>query len=433
MNLRDFRKVGHFPSLLCAFLYFDVSFMIWVLIGPLANRILGQFYPPETGEAFDSWVVRVAPAKGFLLAIPLLGGAVLRLVLGVMTDRWGARRTGIIGMLLTAVPLLLGWLWAESYRDMLLVGALLGVAGASFAAALPLASRWYPPRYQGLALGIAGAGNSGTAVATLCAPLLAARLGDWHAVFGLALIPLALTLVVFLVFAKDSPRQPVPRPLRAYLEVLLHRDTWYFCAFYSVTFGGFVGLATFLNSFFKNQYFPDDPKTGELHAAVFTTLCVFSGSFLRPVGGYLADRFGGVRMLLMLYTGVGAAMLGMALLPGPAVALGLLFLGMGLLGMGNGSVFQLTPQRFPREIGVVTGVVGAAGGAGGFFLPNLLDGSKGLTGTYSAGFLGFAVTSAACVALLTALRKRWESTFLRELSPAPAGEAFTGVVGEPAG
>src|SRR5262249_49330154 len=249
MNLREFRRAGHLPSLVCAFLYFDVSFMIWVLIGPLANRVVGQLYPRGAGEAAADDVPRTNPVKGLLVAVPLLGGALLRLVLGVMTDRWGAKRTGIVGMLVTALPLLLAWLWAESYRDMLLVGGLLGVAGASFAAALPLASRWYPPRYQGLAMGIAGAGNSGTAIATLFAPVLAVALGGWPGVFGLALIPLALTFVVFATFAKDSPEQPAPKPLWAYVTVFRHADAWWFCLLYSVTFGGFVGLASFLNVF----------------------------------------------------------------------------------------------------------------------------------------------------------------------------------------
>src|SRR5262245_19938686 len=130
MNLRDFRRAGHVPSLICAFLYFDVSFMIWVLLGPLANRVVGQLVPPAPGEADADYLTRVAPYKGLLVAVPILGGAVLRLVPGVMTDRWGAKRTGVIGMLLTAVPLLLGWLWVSSYEQALLVGALLGVAGA---------------------------------------------------------------------------------------------------------------------------------------------------------------------------------------------------------------------------------------------------------------------------------------------------------------
>jgi NNP family nitrate/nitrite transporter-like MFS transporter len=370
-----------------------------------------------------------------MVAVPILGGAFLRLPLGVLTDRWGARRTGILGMVLTAVPLLLGWLWLESYRDALLVGAMLGVAGASFAVALPLASRWYPPQYQGLAMGIAGAGNSGTALATLFAPMLALALGDWHMVFGLALIPLTLTLMLYVFLAKDAPSQPAPKPLWAYVSVFRHADTWWFCLLYSVTFGGFVGLASFLNTFFNDQYFPGDRKMGEQYAGVFTTLCVIAGSFLRPVGGYLADRLGGIPMLIALFLGVCVTMVGMAFLPTLLVAVVLLFLGMGCLGMGNGSVFQLVPQRFGKEIGVVTGIVGAAGGVGGFFLPTLLGGLKGRTGSYGPGFAVFAAVALACVGIMLAVRLRWESTFLAELSaPAPAasepGEPV--VVGTPA-
>src|SRR5438045_2081485 len=243
MKLADFRRAGHWPSLLCAFLYFDVSFMIWVLLGPLAPGIAAELWPQPAGVGLDEHLRQTAAWKGILVSIPLLGGSILRLVLGLMTDRIGARRTGLIGMALTAVPLLLGWLWADSVAELVLVGLLLGVAGASFAAALPLASRWYPPRYQGLALGIAGAGNSGTALATLFAPMLAASLG-WRAVFGLALVPLALTFATFLLIAKDSPSQPAPKPLAAYAALLGQKDTWWFCLFYSVTFGGFVGLAS---------------------------------------------------------------------------------------------------------------------------------------------------------------------------------------------
>src|SRR5438876_405211 len=248
MNVRDFLKAGHTPSLFCAFLYFDISFMVWVLLGALANSIVPDFGLTET-------------QRGMMLALPLLGGAILRLVLGPMTDHIGARKTGLIGLGLTILPLLLGWLWADSYEKILVVGVMLGVAGASFAVALPLASRWYPPQYQGLAMGIAGAGNSGTALATLFAPMLARGLG-WHAVFGLAMIPVLLTLAIFVLFAKDSPKQPAPKSLKDYGAVLKHADTWWFCMFYSVTFGGFVGLAVFLNSFFFVQYGLDRVQAG---------------------------------------------------------------------------------------------------------------------------------------------------------------------------
>ena len=255
MNLREFRKVGHWPTLLCAFLYFDISFMIWVLVGALANAIVADF-------PLSSW------EKGLLVGTPILGGAVLRLVLGLMADRIGARRTALIGMVLTIVPLVLGWLWADSFGEILIVGLLLGVAGASFAVALPLASRWYKPEQQGLALGIAGAGNSGTSLAMFFGPWLALQFG-WHAVFGLSLIPLGIVLCLFALFAKDSPNQPPPRPIADYAAVLRLRDTWYLCLFYGVTFGGFVGLASFLSIFFHDHYGLSPVQAGGL-----VSLCV---------------------------------------------------------------------------------------------------------------------------------------------------------------
>jgi MFS transporter, NNP family, nitrate/nitrite transporter len=395
MNLREFRKVGHWPSLLCAFLYFDISFMVWVLIGALSNVIAAQF---ELSDA----------QKGFLVAVPILGGAILRLVLGWLTDRFGARKTGLLGLVLTLVPLVLGWLWADSYLQLLFVGLLLGVAGASFAAALPLASRWYPPQHQGLAMGIAGAGNSGTALATFFGPMLAVSFG-WQGVFGLALIPVALTLLICTLFAKDSAQQPAPKALGDYFAVLKHADAWWFNLFYSVTFGGFVGLASYLSVFFHDHYGLERVRAGQ-----FVTLCVIAGSFLRPVGGYLSDKLGGIRLLLMLYCGIGVAMLGVATLPPLALGTLLLFLGMGMLGMGNGAVFQLVPQRFAKEIGVVTGIVGAAGGVGGFLLPTLMGGLKQVTGSFGYGFLVFAFLAFGCMAALAYVATQWQGRFVSQ-------------------
>jgi NNP family nitrate/nitrite transporter-like MFS transporter len=400
MRLRDFARAGHWPTLLSAFLYFDTSFMVWVLIGALAPYIKEQ-YQLSNSE------------NGFMVAVPLLGGSFLRLVLGVLTDSIGARKTGLIGLTLTLVPLLLGWLWADSMPAILLVGLMLGVAGASFAAALPLASRWYPPQYQGLAMGIAGAGNSGTALATLFGPMLAKSLG-WHAVFGLALIPITLTLVFFLLVARDAPGKAAAKRLTEYAAVLKMADTWWFCLLYSVTFGGFVGLASFLNTFFREQYSLPKEDVG-----YFTTACVVSGSFLRPVGGYLADRFGGIRMLTLLYVVAAAMMAGVALLPPLAVCTVLMFFGMGMLGMGNGSVFQLLPQRFSTEIGVLTGIVGAAGGIGGFLLPNLLGRVKDASGSFTGGFLVFALITLAAAGLLYWVSREWERTFVGRGGRAP--------------
>ena len=389
MKVRDFLKAGHPPTLLCAFLYFDTSFMVWVLIGALASAIAPEF-DLSHGE------------RGLMVALPLLGGAILRVVLGLLSDRIGARRTGILGLVLTLVPLLLGWLWVDDFAKIIVVGLLLGVAGASFAVALPLASRWYPPQYQGLAMGLAGAGNSGTALATFFAPRLIPLVG-WHGVFGLALIPIVLTLIVFVLFAKDSPQQPPPISLRSYGTLLRQRDTWWFCVFYSVTFGGFVGLASFLNSYFTIQF----PDISAAEAGTYATLCVIAGSFLRPVGGYLADRFGGIRMLTALFAGVGVLSLAQAFPAPMLLSIILLFGVMGLLGMGNGAVFQLVPLRFPREIGVITGIVGAAGGIGGFLLPTILGGLMQWTNTFAGGFILFAVAGFLSALALNIISKTW--------------------------
>ncbi len=395
MNIRDFRQAGHWPTLLCAFLYFDISFMIWVLLGALANAIIAD-YPMSPIQ------------KSLMVAVPILGGAVLRLVLGLLADRIGARRTAMVGMTLTTIPLLLGWLWVSSYSQILLVGLLLGVAGASFAVALPLASRWYPPRYQGLALGIAGAGNSGTALATLFGPPLALWMG-WHAVMGLALVPLLAVLTLFLFCAKDSPNQPAPKPLSDYLAILHLGDTWQLCLFYTVTFGGFVGLASFLNIYFHHHY-----GLSTIQAGMMATICVIAGSFLRPVGGYLADRLGGITLLTFLYVLIGIFLLDLATSP-PLIWGTIAFVTlMGLFGLGNGAVFQLVPQRFPREIGVVTGVVGSAGGIGGFLLPTLLGASDQLTGSYSGGFIAFSLVAFSCVAGLIRINRAWAGIYISE-------------------
>ena len=174
--------------------------------------------------------------------------------------------------------------------------------------------------------------------------------------------------------------------------------------------------------FFKDQYFLLDARSGEIYAGYITTLCVISGSFLRPVGGYLADRFGALRMLMLLYGAAGVALLALAALPALPVAIVLLFALMGMLGMGNGSVFQLVPQRFPREIGVLTGLVGAAGGIGGFLLPNVLGRLKQETASFAPGFAAFALMAGLCVLILLRLRTRWESEFLNATPSVAAAE-----------
>ncbi|MCP1308014.1 nitrate/nitrite transporter [Paenibacillus tyrfis] len=396
MERKSFWQSGHKGSLFSAFLYFDMSFMVWVLLGPLAVIIAGEF---ELNAA----------EKANLVALPTLGGSVLRLVLGYLTDKIGPKLTGQIGLGITLVPLWWGWQFAATLGEMYAIALLLGIAGASFAAALPLASRWYPPQYQGLAMGIAGAGNSGTIFATLFANRIAQYYGDWHVVFGIAMIPIALTLIVFSILAKDSPNQPAPKKLADYGKVLKQRDSWLFCLLYGVTFGGFVGLSTYLTIFFNTQY-----GLSPVKAADFTTLCVIGGSFFRPVGGWLADKIGGIRMLMGLYGVVALLMAGISTLPPLAVTTALLFTAMMCLGMGNGSVFQLVPQRFREEIGIVTGIVGAAGGLGGFFLPKILGNLKLATGSFTSGFLILSVIGLSCVVVVAVVQGQWKRTWIGE-------------------
>ncbi len=392
MRLKDFTKSGHPPTLFSAFMYFDISFMIWVLLGAL-----GVFIAQEFGLT--------ATEKGLMVAIPILSGALLRIPVGMLVDHLGPKKTGMLGMGITTLPLFWGWSAASTMPEIYLMGLLLGVAGASFAVALPLAGRWYPPRYQGLAMGIAGAGNSGTVLAALLAPRLAEAVG-WHGVMGLALIPLIATFLVYAILAKDSPDQPRPKPLRRYWLVLRESDTYWFSFFYSVTFGGFVGLASFLVIFFHDQY-----GLSKVMAGNFAALCVFAGSFFRPFGGLLADKIGGVRALTLLYAVVAASMVGVSALPPLWTVTVFLFVGMTALGMGNGSVFQLVPQRFRKEIGVMTGLVGAAGGIGGFFLPAYLGYFKDSTGTYATGFLLFASLAALALVSLRIVQRRWRTTW----------------------
>ena len=273
---KGFWKAGHAPTLFAAFFYFDISFMVWVMLGPLAVQIAKD--------------LALGPAqKGLMVATPVLAGAILRPVLGVLVDHFKPRLAGLIGQLIVIASLLWAWLGGiSSYQQVLLLGLGLGFAGASFAVALPLASRWYPPEHQGTALGIAGAGNSGTVFAALLAPSLAVAFG-WANVFGLALIPVGAAFAVYLLLAKDAPNCPPAKSLADYLNVLRDRDAWWFMFFYFVTFGGFVGLASSLTIYFNDQY-----GMSPVHAGYFTAACVFAGSMVRPIGGSLADRIGGI-------------------------------------------------------------------------------------------------------------------------------------------
>jgi NNP family nitrate/nitrite transporter-like MFS transporter len=398
----SFWETGHTPTLYAAFLYFDLSFMVWVMLGPLGVQIAR-----DLGLS--------AAQKGLMVATPVLAGALLRIVAGILVDHLKPKKAGLIGQ----VIVLAGLGWAQlsgitSYQQILVLGVFLGMAGASFAVALPLASRWYPPEHQGTALGIAGAGNSGTVLAALFAPTLAQSFG-WNNVFGLAMIPLVITLLIYSWLAKDSPDCPAPKPLTAYLEVLRDKDAWWFMFFYSVTFGGFVGLASSLTIYFNDQY-----GLSPVIAGYFTAACVFAGSMVRPLGGMVADRVGGIKSLSLMYLVAAGFILLVSFGPQSKwFALAGFVVAMLALGMGNGAVFQLVPQRFRKEIGVMTGMVGMAGGVGGFYLASSLGYSKQLSGGYQIGLMVFAALALVALIGLTSVKARWRTTWgAAHLTPA---------------
>lgn len=384
-------------TLFAAFFHFDISFMVWVILGPLALFI---------AKDLDLSIAQ----KAFLVSIPPLGGAFFRIILGYLSDQYGSKRVGVGSMAITLVPLAIGWLFGYSYPAMLAVGFLLGIAGASFAVSLPLASRWFPPHRQGLAMGIAGMGNSGTVLSTLFSPIIASKIG-WHATMGVAMLPVLLALVVFALMAHDSPTHPPPKKLADYTRLLAQADTWWFCFFYSITFGGFLAFVSYLAIFFNTAYGVDKVKVG-----VLVAIASLVGSVLRPVGGLVSDRVGGVAVLRVIFVVFAVFAFGIALAPPLAIGQILVFAAVGTLGIGNGAVFQIVPQRFGKEIGIVTGIVGAAGGLGGFYLPNLLGLLRAASGTFASGFITFGLLALLGAVFITIRGRVWSTTFLRRSS-----------------
>ncbi len=393
MKLSQLKKSGHWPTLLTAFLYFDVSFMVWTLLGPLGVQI---------GEALKLSTEQ----KGLMVAVPILAGAILRIVLGVTVDRIGAKNTGIIAQLIVIGGLAYAWFAGlHGYAAVLLMGGILGFGGASFAVALPQAGRWYPPNMQGMVMGLAGAGNIGTVLDALFAPRLAAAYG-WQNVFGLAMIPAVLVLAVYTIFSREAKVDVRKKKFSDYITLLKDKDAHWFCFYYTISFGGFVGLASSYVLYFKSEF-----GLPPVHAGDLAALCTAAGALLRPVGGATADRIGGIKALYYFYTAAGMALIVAAFGHNIYLNVAVLAIASAALGMGNGAVFQLLPQRFGKDIGVMTGLVGAGGGIGGFYLASSLGYSKGLTGSYLTGFLIFAGLCFLAMIGLGLVKTRWRTTW----------------------
>ena len=393
MKLSDLKSSGHWPTLLTAFLYFDFSFMAWTVLGPLGAQI-GESLHLDAGQ------------KGLMVALPILSGAVLRLVLGLLVDHIGAKKTGIIAQLIVMLGLATAWLVGlHSFAMALVMGLVLGFAGASFAVALPQAGRWYPPRLQGVVLGLAGAGNVGVVLDSLIAPRLANAYG-FQSVFGFALIPAVIVFVLYIVFSKEAPGAVKAKKLSDYVKLLKEKDSHWFCFYYTVSFGGFVGLASYYVLYFKSEFGLTAVEAGDKAA-----LCTLAGALARPVGGAIADRIGGIRSLSIFYTVAAVCLVTASFIHHLNGNLALFLVISGALGMANGSVFQLLPQRFAKDIGVMTGLVGCGGGVGGFYLATSLGYAKSVTGSCSAGFLAFAALCVLALVGLSFVKSRWRTTW----------------------
>lgn len=386
-------RSGHWPSLAAAWLHFEVSFMAWLLVGALGVFIADEFHLTAT-------------QKGVLVAMPMLGGALLRIVAGLCSDRFGPKPAGLALLAGEALVLLWGWLGISTYGELLAMGLCLGVAGASFAVSLPLAGRAYPPAHHGLAMGVAASANSGIVLAAFFAPRVGQLVG-WRGVFGWMVVPVIATLVVYGILVRRDIGSTTRRWASGWdhMATLLRQPSSYWlCFLYGVTFGGFAGLSSFLPVFLHDHYMVDAVTAGSV-----TALCGLAGSLIRPWGGHVADRMGG-RLVLerLLPVMAGLIVVASILLPFEWAVPVLVAL-VASLGFGNGVVFQIVSDCYPKQMGTASGLIGAAGGLGGFLLPAGLGLLKDATGTYRSGFLAFAALAILAWGCIAA-SKRWGSS-----------------------
>ena len=400
-NAKLFLKSGHPPTLLAAFLYFDVSFAVWVLNGAMG---------PFISDAF-----KLSAAKtGLMVSVPTLAGAFMRFPLGILSQYIGRKNAAIVEMSMILAAMAYGYFFVRTFNDVLAMGVLLGIAGASFGVALSLGSGWFPKQYKGLAMGIAGAGNSGTVLATLFAPLLATHYG-WHQVYGFAGLMMLLPLFTMIVFAKEPPDRE-HQSFKEHISCLWERDGWVFNLIYVITFGGFIGLSTFLPSFFYAQFHVSKIQAGQL-----TTLAALMGSGVRIVGGYFADKIGGILTLSIVFMFAIAALLASSAEPSLVMTTILFMLCFSAFGAGNGALFQLVPLRWPLNTAVAGSMIGEIGALGGAILPNAMGLSKTYTGSFATGFIVYSVLAAGVLVTLQIMQKYWVGKWIAKGGkPIPA-------------
>jgi NNP family nitrate/nitrite transporter-like MFS transporter len=362
-------RPGAYRALVLSTLAFALCFAVWGLVSPLATRFQ---------ELYELSSTQIS----VVIATPVILGSLFRIPIGLLTDRFGGRAVFTALMLVLIVPVLFIGLLGGSFGGLLFWGFFLGLAGSSFAVGVPFVNKWFPPHMQGLVLGIYGMGNIGSAIAAYAAPAIAAFYG-WQWAFWVFILPLAALAVVFWLLGRDAPATG-PRPSVTAGISLFRREVmpWVLSLFYFLTFGGFVALGIYLPKLLVDL-FGFTPTGAGLRAAGFVVLATLA----RPVGGWLADRIGGSRTLAIVFAVVPVTALVMSLQPGPGLFRLAVLTTAVLLGVGNGAVFKLVAAYYPDKTGAVTGVVGAAGGLGGFFPPLVLGVVRDATGSYALGFI----------------------------------------------
>ncbi|MBF0425376.1 MAG: NarK/NasA family nitrate transporter [Magnetococcales bacterium] len=381
-----------------AWFYTEASFAAWIVLGPLALFIAADMHFSQR-------------ALYALIALPILVGTICHLPVGLLADRFGARRVGLIVHALVILALLMFILTSEhSAPAFLFVGAaLLGLAGVAFAISMPLVSRVFPEEQQGRALGLTAFGGVGALFSAFVAPVLAQAHG-WRTAVLLVAGQMFLSLAIFASTAHENGRGITRPTWQGYLQVLRYVDTFWFCLFYVVTFGGMVSLISLLTAFFHDRF-----HTSPATAGLLTTACVLMGALFRPLGGWLADRHGGIRTLQGAF-GVAAVCASWlaSITTSPASLSSAVFnalLVTAAFGVGNGAIFQLLPVRFRRHMGVITGVVGAAGGAGGFLFLFLHGWLQKSWATVHPLFLFYAAFCLLGLIGLASVKRRWRTTW----------------------
>ena len=359
---------------------FAISFAVWGLIGAMA---------PTFAETYGL----SAKEKSLMIAIPVLLGALGRIPAGLLADRFGGRRVFATLLLLSAIPAML-ISYSNSYAALIGLGLLLGIAGSTFPVGVGFTSKWFTPDQQGTALGVYGMGNIGQSIAVFGAPVLAIVLGSWQPVFFVFATISAIWAAVFYLLARDAESETKPKTMAENFAVLRHEPlAWVLSLFYFLTFGGFVAFSIYLPTLLKDNF-----GLSAADAGARTAGFVLLATLMRPVGGMLADRKGGARVLVFVFIAVAVlgALMGCPWMPTFTVgALG----AAAALGLGNGAVFKLVPQYFPKETATVTGLVGAFGGLGGFFPPLVLGVLRDASGAYTWGFIFLALFALMCLAV----------------------------------